>query len=62
MRAICVINPGNPTGQCLSIKEMEDVVMFCKEESVLLVADEVYQKNVYDHDVPFTSFKKVLKS
>jgi aspartate/methionine/tyrosine aminotransferase len=38
-----VINPGNPTGQCLSKANQEDIVRFCQEEQLVLIADEVYQ-------------------
>lgn len=60
-RALVVINPGNPTGQCLSENNMRDIVQFCKDEKLVLMADEVYQENVYAEDKRFVSFKKVLK-
>jgi aspartate/methionine/tyrosine aminotransferase len=41
VRGMVVINPGNPTGQCLSYKNQEDVLRFCQEESLILIADEV---------------------
>jgi alanine transaminase len=47
VRALCVINPGNPTGQSLSRGNMEEVVRFCGRHNLVLMADEVYQKNVY---------------
>jgi aspartate/methionine/tyrosine aminotransferase len=43
-----VINPGNPTGQCLSYQNQEDVLRFCKEEDLVLIADEVYQVRAAD--------------
>ena len=62
MRAVVIINPGNPTGQCLSIENMRDIVKLAYEEKVALLADEVYQTNVFDAKVrPFVSFKKVMK-
>ncbi|KAK9906640.1 hypothetical protein WJX75_005366 [Coccomyxa subellipsoidea] len=60
VRALVVINPGNPTGQILSYENQVDVVKFCKEEGIVLLADEVYQANIYRPDKTFTSFKKVL--
>lgn len=60
-RAIVVINPGNPTGQCLSRAEMEDVVSFCEHHSLILMADEVYQTNIYNESRPFVSFHKVVR-
>ena len=62
VRALCVINPGNPTGQTLSMANMRDVVEFCRKEKIVLMADEVYQTNVYSAQLPFHSFKKVLVS
>jgi aspartate/methionine/tyrosine aminotransferase len=61
VKALCVINPGNPTGQCLSEESMREIVEFCKEEKIALLADEVYQANVYASGRPFVSFKKVLR-
>ena len=61
-RGLVVINPGNPTGQCLDVSNMEEIVDFCKRRNVVLFADEVYQENIYiDSKRPFTSFKKVVK-
>ncbi|GAX86501.1 hypothetical protein CEUSTIGMA_g13909.t1 [Chlamydomonas eustigma] len=60
VRGMVVINPGNPTGQCLSLQNQEDILMFCKEESLVLIADEVYQANIYDEKKEFFSFKKVV--
>jgi alanine transaminase len=60
VRALAVINPGNPTGQCLSIENMKEVVRFCIRERLVLVADEVYQENIWKKDMEFHSFKKVV--
>ncbi|WRT68680.1 uncharacterized protein IL334_005659 [Kwoniella shivajii] len=63
VKALVIINPGNPTGSCLSKEAMEAVVHLCYEEGIVLMADEVYQTNIYDPSHrPFASFKKVLKS
>ncbi|XP_031150347.1 alanine aminotransferase 2-like isoform X1 [Sander lucioperca] len=59
-RALCVINPGNPTGQVQSRQCIEDVIRFAANERLLLMADEVYQDNVYAEGCQFHSFKKVL--
>jgi len=61
-RALVIINPGNPTGQCLDRKNMEEIVEFCHKNRLVLLADEVYQENVYVKETkPFISFKKVVK-
>ncbi|XP_052780449.1 alanine aminotransferase 2-like [Mya arenaria] len=59
-RAICVINPGNPTGQVLSRKNIEDIIKFAYEEKLMVLSDEVYQHNVYAAGSEFFSFKKVM--
>jgi alanine transaminase len=60
-RALVVINPGNPTGQVLSRSCMEDIIKFCIHNRLVLLADEVYQLNIYQPEVhPWTSFKRVL--
>ncbi|KAG0231842.1 hypothetical protein BGW42_008591 [Actinomortierella wolfii] len=62
-RALVIINPGNPTGQCLEESNMREIIEFCHKNRVILLADEVYQTNIYrPNDRPFHSFKKVLKS
>jgi histidinol-phosphate/aromatic aminotransferase/cobyric acid decarboxylase-like protein len=42
VRALVVINPGNPTGQVLSRENQEEVVRLCAREGLLLLADEVW--------------------
>ncbi|KAB2613147.1 alanine aminotransferase 2 [Pyrus ussuriensis x Pyrus communis] len=62
VRALVVINPGNPTGQVLAEDNQRQIVDFCKQEGLVLLADEVYQENVYVPDKEFHSFKKVSRS
>ncbi|XP_041040746.1 alanine aminotransferase 2-like isoform X1 [Carcharodon carcharias] len=59
-KVLCVINPGNPTGQVQSRQVIEDVIRFAAEEGLFLMADEVYQDNVYAEGCQFHSFKKIL--
>ncbi|TYI45919.1 hypothetical protein E1A91_D13G071200v1, partial [Gossypium mustelinum] len=62
VRALVVINPGNPTGQVLAEENQKAIVEFYKEEGLVLLADEVYQENVYVPEKKFHSFKKVARS
>ncbi|XP_074288150.1 alanine aminotransferase 2-like [Silene latifolia] len=62
VRALVVINPGNPTGQVLAEENQQQIVEFCKKEGLVLLADEVYQENVYVPDKQFHSFKKIARS
>jgi len=59
-RAICIINPGNPTGQSLPPAAVDAILTFAAEHHLIVMADEVYQENVYGDAPPFTSFKKAL--
>jgi aspartate/methionine/tyrosine aminotransferase len=56
--AMVLINPGNPTGQVLTPANVRDVVQFCADRSLVLLADEVYQENVYEPGSVFCSAKK----
>ncbi|CAN1313019.1 Glutamate--glyoxylate aminotransferase 2 [Linum perenne] len=60
VRAMVIINPGNPTGQCLSEDNLREILRFCHQEDLVLLGDEVYQQNVYQDERPFVSSKKVL--
>lgn len=59
VRAIVVINPGNPTGASLSPDDIKNVLDLAAEEKLVVIADEVYQTNVFVGE--FTSFKKRLR-
>jgi glutamate--glyoxylate aminotransferase len=59
-RALVFINPGNPTGQCLTKAALAELVKLAHEENIVLLADEVYQPNVYQDEKPFVSARKVM--
>ncbi|CAL1283739.1 unnamed protein product [Larinioides sclopetarius] len=59
-RALVIINPGNPTGSVLTYENIQEIIKFAFEEKLLIIADEVYQDNVYAPGMQFHSFKKVL--
>ena len=59
---MAIINPGNPSGQCLTYEDMEGILKFCHDEEIILLADEVYQENIWQSENPFYSFKKVLRT
>ncbi|CAJ0944649.1 unnamed protein product, partial [Mesorhabditis belari] len=59
VKAIVIINPGNPTGQVLSRENIEVIVRFAQKHNLFVLADEVYQDNVYAAGSAFHSFKKV---
>ena len=60
VRAVVVINPGNPTGGCLTPEDINSVLELAAEEKLVCLADEVYQTNVFEGN-EFQSFKKGLR-
>jgi aspartate/methionine/tyrosine aminotransferase len=57
---LVVINPGNPTGAVLSRDNIEMIIRFARRHELALIADEVYQENVYAPGCAFHSFAKVM--
>ncbi|MDA8426699.1 MAG: aminotransferase class I/II-fold pyridoxal phosphate-dependent enzyme [Treponema sp.] len=60
VKAICVINPGNPTGSVIDRDNIGMIVDFAREQGLSILADEVYQENVYRPGDRFVSFAKVM--
>lgn len=58
--AITIINPGNPTGGVLSHENIKMVINFARKHKLSIMADEVYQENIYNKEHKFYSFAKVL--
>ncbi|MBT3216381.1 MAG: aminotransferase class I/II-fold pyridoxal phosphate-dependent enzyme [Candidatus Marinimicrobia bacterium] len=54
VKAIVVINPGNPTGSILDQESIAVLLDFAEEHDLAIIADEVYQDNIYGET--FTSF------
>ena len=61
VKAICVINPGNPTGAVLDESNIRMVIDFAGRHQLSILADEVYQENIYQPGASFVSFAKVLE-
>ncbi|KAF3042648.1 hypothetical protein E8E12_004911 [Didymella heteroderae] len=59
VKAICIINPGNPTGASLPAEDIKSVLKFAAKNKLVVIADEVYQTNVFIGE--FVSFKKALR-
>jgi len=60
VKGIVVINPGNPTGAVLSAQSVHEVIAFAKQNNLVIIADEVYQENIYTGE--FVSFARALGS
>jgi aspartate/methionine/tyrosine aminotransferase len=59
VKALAMINPGNPSGNVMTHCDIQVVAEFCAEHGIVLLADEVYQTNVYADTAEFVSAKKV---
>ena len=60
LRAIVIINPGNPTGASLSASDIHSIIDFAATHRLVILADEVYQTNIFTGT--FTSFKSALRA
>ncbi|CAN0070932.1 unnamed protein product [Ascophyllum nodosum] len=59
VRGIAVINPGNPTGNILLEDQIKDIIQMAADNNLVILADEVYQSNIWKEGASFSSFKKV---
>lgn len=60
IRVLVVINPANPTGAVLSRDNILQVIEFANRHKLLIIADEVYQHNIWAEGAQFYSFKKCM--
>jgi alanine transaminase len=58
VKAICVLNPGNPTGSVLGRDNIALLIRFAKMHDLAILADEVYQENIYLQGDTFVSFAR----
>ena len=47
-KAIVVINPNNPTGALYSNDVLEQIIAIAREHDLIIFADEIYDKTLYD--------------
>ncbi|MEN9643912.1 MAG: hypothetical protein RL238_581 [Actinomycetota bacterium] len=50
-KAIVVINPNNPTGALYPTELLEQIVQVAREHQLIVMADEIYDKTLYDGNV-----------
>ncbi|KAF8543938.1 ACC synthase [Trichophaea hybrida] len=60
VRALVVVNPHNPTGQCYSRDTLIGIMKLCQEYQIHFISDEIYALSVYSNPdtpdvVPFQS-------
>lgn len=51
-RALVVINPNNPTGAVYSRQTLEAIAELARQNSLIIFADEIYDRLVFDGDSP----------
>lgn len=59
-RALVIINPNNPTGAVYSEAMLEELVQIAREHKLVLFADEIYSKILYD-DAGFTPLGRLAQ-
>ena len=58
-RALCIINPNNPTGEVFNSKDLIQLVDVAAEQDMYVICDEIYDKLIFDQE--FTGIGKVAK-
>lgn len=58
-RALCIINPNNPTGEVFNSKNLKQLIDVAAEHDMYVICDEIYDKLVFDQE--FTGIGKVAK-
>ncbi len=59
-RGIVVINPNNPTGAVYSQDVLEQIVQLAREKNLIIYADEIYSKILYD-DAEFVPLARLAQ-
>jgi len=60
-KALLINSPNNPTGWMLTDDEQQAILDFCREHHIWLIADEVYNRIVYDRKYAPTFADKVTE-
>lgn len=58
-RAICLINPNNPTGEVFDERSLKQLVDLATERDMYLICDEIYDRIFFDKE--FTSIGKIAR-
>lgn len=58
-RALCIINPNNPTGEVFNSKNLKQLIDVAAAHDMYIICDEIYDKLVFD--LEFTGIGKVAK-
>jgi alanine-synthesizing transaminase len=47
-KAICIINPSNPTGEVFDLKGLRSIIDVASENNIYVICDEIYDEIVFD--------------
>jgi aspartate aminotransferase len=57
-KALVINSPSNPTGAAYTEKELQEIAQICIDKNILIIADDIYEKLVYDN-FKFTSIASI---
>ncbi len=60
-KAIVLTSPSNPTGMIASMENLEDIAKFAVEHDIIVIADEIYEKLIYNKNKKHISIASLGK-
>lgn len=60
-KALVIVSPSNPTGMVSSINDLKMIADFAVEKDIIVIADEIYEKLIYDEDKKHISLASLGK-
>ena len=51
-KALILNNPSNPTGAIYGAAKLEEIAAFCVEHDLIVISDEIYDKLIYEDELP----------
>lgn len=60
-KALVIVSPSNPTGMVSSIDDLKMIADFVVEKDIIVIADEIYEKLIYDEDKKHISLASLGK-
>lgn len=60
-KALVIVSPSNPTGMVSSLDDLKMIADFAVEKDIIVIADEIYEKLIYDDDKKHISLASLGK-
>ena len=60
-KALVIVSPSNPTGMVSSIDDLKMIADFAVEKDIIVIADEIYEKLIFDEDKKHISLASLGK-